>query len=229
MDIDPNKLQELKEIEKRVKKVKNIRSESTRVTTQKLADYPQLFGEIRQPKSNYILIPRHSSENRKYIPLGFLTPDFIVSDSCLSIDNASIYHFGILHSEMHMAWVKSTCGRIKSDFRYSNEIVYNNFPWPKENDKNAIAIESAAQHILDVRQEFSSNSLSSLYDPLIMPPKLIKAHKALDKAVDLAYRKQPFLNEANRVVYLFDLYEKYSADLFSTGIIIKKVKASKLI
>ena len=116
-----------------------------------------------------------------------------------------------------LAWVKTTCGRIKSDYRYSNEIVYTNFPWPENPvEKQVQAIEKAAQKELDVRAEFPNSSLANLYDPLTMPPALVKAHNELDKAVDLAYRPQPFTSEANRMVYLFELYEKYTADLFTT-------------
>lgn len=216
-DISPTELRELKFINERVLNVKKLRSESSREATRKLADFPTLFGEVRQPKSNYILIPRHSSENRKYIPFGFFTPEFIASDSCLSIDKASLFDFGILQSEMHMIWVKNVCGRIKSDYRYSNELVYNNYPWPENpSDKQKEAIEKAAQKVLDVRAEFPNSSLADLYDPLTMPPALVKAHQALDKAVDLAYRPQPFTSEAKRMEFLFDLYEKYTAGLFKT-------------
>jgi hypothetical protein len=213
---DPDELKKFREVTQRIIAVKKLRTESTREATKKLAEFPTLFGEIRQPLSEYILIPRHSSENRKYIPLGFLTPDFIVSDSCLAIDNASLYHFGILHSVMHMAWVKSVCGRIKSDFRYSNEIVYNNFPFPDNlTDKQIQTIEAAAKKVLDARAEFPDNSLAGLYDPITMPPSLVKAHQELDKAVDVAYRPQPFISEAKRMEFLFELYEKYTADLFT--------------
>ncbi len=116
---------------------------------------------------------------------------------------------------MHMAWVKSVCGRLKSDFRYSKDIVYNNYPWPDcVNDKQIKAIEEKAQKVLDARTQFPNSSLADLYDPLTMPPTLVKAHNELDKAVDLAYRPQPFTSEANRMVFLFELYEKYLADCF---------------
>ncbi|OSZ79005.1 SAM-dependent methyltransferase [Chitinophagaceae bacterium IBVUCB1] len=214
--IKPNDLKGLKEIAHRVENVRRIRSESTREATKKLAAFPQLFGEIRQPSNDYILIPRHSSENRKYIPLGYFSADHIVSDSCLAVENATLYHFGILHSEMHMAWVRNTCGRIKSDFRYSNEIVYNNYPWPvNPSDKNRSAVENAAQKILLIRAEFPDTTLSNLYDPSLMPVKLTKAHQELDKAVDLAYRPQPFTSESNRMMFLFELYEQYIGGLFS--------------
>jgi hypothetical protein len=183
-----------------------------------------LFGEDRQPNSDYVLIPRVSSENRKYIPIGFFNEDYIASDTCLFIEGAKLYHFGILTSAMHMAWVKTVCGRLKSDYRYSNEIVYNNYPWPENpNDKQVKAIEDAAQKVLDARLEFPNSSLADLYDPLTMPPVLVKAHNELDKAVDLAYRSQPFASEAKRMEFLFELYEKYTADLFT----IEKPKKSR--
>ena len=115
-----------------------------------------------------------------------------------------------------MVWVKYTCGRMKSDYSYSNTIVYNNYPWPENpSDKQIKAIETAAQKVLDARLQFPNSSLADLYDPLTMPPVLVKAHNELDKAVDLAYRPQPFTGEANRMVFLFELYEKYTADLFT--------------
>jgi hypothetical protein len=213
---NPTDLKETKLVIERVENVRKLREESTRQATQKLAAFPTLFGEDRQPKSDYVLIPRHSSENRKYIPLGFFDENSIASDSCLFIEGAKLYHFGILMSSIHMVWVKNMCGRIKSDYRYSNELVYNNYPFPENpNDKQVKAIETAAQKVLDARLEFPKSSLSDLYDPLTMPPVLIKAHNELDKAVDLAYRPQAFTSEANRMVFLFELYEKYTADLFT--------------
>ena len=233
-DIDPNELRNLKLVKERVDNVKKIRQISSRP---KLADTPHLFAQITQPKGiDFILIPRHSSENRKFIPIGFFSKTYIGSDSCLIIPNSTLYHFGILMSSMHMAWVKNICGRLKSDYRYSKDIVYNNYPWPDFSspsrrsggaEKSIKAIEKAAQKVLDVRLQFqfSSNggvpngrggaSLADLYDPLTMPAALTKAHNDLDKAVDLAYRPQAFTSEANRMVFLFELYEKYTADLFT--------------
>ncbi|AMS26756.1 methylase [Bacteroidetes bacterium UKL13-3] len=224
---NPTDLKETKLVTERVENVRKLREQSTRQATQKLAAFPTLFGEDRQPKSDYVLIPRHSSENRKYIPLGFFDENSIASDSCLFIEGAKLYHFGILMSSIHMAWVKSVCGRLESRFRYSKDIVYNNYPWPENpTDKQIKAIETAAQKVLDARLEFPKSSLSDLYDPLTMPPVLIKAHNELDKAVDLAYRPQPFTSEANRMVFLFELYEKYTADLF-TKEKPKKIKKTK--
>ena len=223
-EASPNDLKHLNEISKRIKLVKEFREKSTREGTRKFANYPTLWSEDRQPESDYILIPLHSSENRNYIPIGFFTKDDIVSNSCSFLPNATLFHFGILTSEMHMAWVRTVCGRLKSDFRYSNTIVYNNYPWPENpSEKQKEAIEKAAQKVLDTRKEFPNSSLADLYDPLTMPPSLVKAHQELDKAVDLAYRPQPFPSEAKRMEFLFELYEKYTANLFTK----EKVKAPK--
>jgi type I restriction-modification system DNA methylase subunit len=215
INIQPSELKQLPEISKRVQLVKEVRSNSDRAATKKLAAFPTLFGENRQPNSDYILIPLHSSENRKYIPLGFFSKNNIANNSTSVIPNAFLFHFGVIMSEMHITWVKYTCGRIKSDFRYSNEMVYNNYPWPENpTDKQTKAIEDAAQKVLDTRTEFPNSSLADLYDPLTMPSALVKAHQNLDKAVDLCYRSQPFINETKRIEFLFELYEKYTAGMF---------------
>lgn len=215
-DISPTKLKELKLVSERVSNVKNFRLKSTKIPTQKAAEYPTLFAELRQPDNDFLLVPLTSSENRKYIPLGFFSKDFIVSNSCSVIANASLFHFGILSSVMHIAWVKYTCGRLESRFRYSNTIVYNNFPWPENPTAKQIqTIEEKAQNVLDARAQFPNSSLADIYDPLTMPPALVKAHNELDRAVDLAYRPQPFTSEANRMEFLFELYEKYTANLFT--------------
>ena len=182
-------------------------------STQKHAATPTLFRDRNRPNT-FIVVPRVSSENRKYIPMGFFGYESIVSDTCMSIPNGTLYNFGVLMSEMHMAWVKYTCGRLKSDFRYSKDLVYNNYPWPKEvSNKNKKAVETKAQNVLDIRAEFPESSLADLYDPLTMPPKLVKAHQALDKAVDLCYRPQAFSNETTRIEFLFDLYNEYTMPL----------------
>ncbi|MBW6459552.1 MAG: class I SAM-dependent DNA methyltransferase [Bacteroidales bacterium] len=213
--VSPHEYRQNEEIINRIQSVKIYRLKSNRLTTRNLAYYPSIFGEIRQPSTNYILIPRHSSENRKQIPIGYFSPDFIVADSCNFIENITLYHFGILHSEMHNVWVRYVCGRLKSDFRYSNSIVYNNYPWPEDrSERQKKAVEEAAQRVLDTRLQFPGSSLADLYDPLTMPPALVKAHNALDKAVDHCYRSQPFPNETKRIEFLFDLYEKYSSGLF---------------
>ena len=212
----PNELKQMPHLLKRVVAVKQKRLKSTKKTTVNWAEQPTLFTENRQPENEYILIPRHSSETRKYIPMGFFDKNSIVADSCLAIPNAVLYHFGILMSKMHMEWVNVVCGRLKSDYRYSNEIVYNNFPWPENpTEKQIQKIEKAAQKALVVRVQYPNVSLANLYNPLIMPSELLKAHNALDKAVDAAYRSQPFTSEINRMEFLFELYEKYTADLFT--------------
>ncbi|MFL9844804.1 DNA methyltransferase [Flavobacterium rhizosphaerae] len=216
VDSDPNILKQCPSITERIRLVKNFRGESKAATTRNYK-FHNLFRQITQPKSDFLLIPRTTSENRNYIPIGFFTKDFIVGDTCQAIPDATLYHFGVLTSIMHMAWVKTTCGRLKSDYRYSKDIVYNNYPWPENpSDKHIKAIEKAAQKVLEVREQFPGSSLADLYHPLTMPPALVKAHNALDKAVDLAYRPQPFVSEAKRMEFLFELYEKYTAGLFSS-------------
>jgi len=213
-------------IMERIEAVRKWRSNSDRPNTKKLSETPTLFAEIRQPKSNYLAFPTVSSVNRKYIPIAFLKPETIASNQLYVLPDANIYYFGILTSFIHMAWVKSVCGRLKSDYRYSASIVYNNFPFPQSpTEKQIHAIESAAQKVLDTRAGFPNISLADLYDPLTMPPSLTKAHNELDKAVDLAYRPQPFTSEAKRIEFLFELYEKYTSTLFTKE---KPKKAKKV-
>lgn len=213
VDIDPSELRNLKHIKQRVENVKKIREVSARPH---LANIPHRFAQITQPKSDYLLIPRTTSENRKYIPIGFFSKDNIISDTCQSVPDATIFHFGVLTSIMHMTWVNYVCGRLESRYRYSKDIVYNNFPWPMQpSEKQVEAIETAAQKVLDARAEYPNSSLADLYDPLTMPPNLVKAHNDLDRAVDLSYRPQPFPSESKRMEFLFDLYEQYLSVLFA--------------
>ena len=214
-NVDPLVFSEIKEFLERFKKVKSFRENSTRVGTKRMAELPFLFAEERQPDNDFLVIPKVSSENRKYIPIAYLTKEFIVSDKTFVIPHTTRFHFGVLTSAMHMSWMRATCGRMKSDYSYSNTIVYNNFPWPENpTEKQKEAIEKAAQKVLDARAEFPKSSLADLYNTLLMPPSLVKAHIALDKAVDLAYRPQPFANETKRIEFLFELYDKYTAGLF---------------
>ena len=214
VDAEPNELKQLPEVIKRIEAVRKFRLESVAPSTQKFAVTPSLFRDRNQPLT-FIVVPRVSSENRRYIPIGFFDKDSIVGDTCMAIPNGTIYHFGILTSAIHMAWIKYICGRLKSDFRYSKDIVYNNYPWPENpNEMQIKTIEESAQNVLDTRLQFPNSSLADLYDPLTMPAELVKAHNELDKAVDLAYRSQPFTSEANRMVFLLELYEKYTSDLF---------------
>jgi hypothetical protein len=210
---EPGALKALPLVMQRIDLVKRYRLASSREATRKLAAAPYLFGEIRQTNGSYVLIPRHSSENRTCVPIGFFTAENIAHDSCLFVPNATLYHFGILTSLMHNAWMRQVCGRLKSDYRYSNSLVYNNFPWPTPTEAQQQAIEARAQAVLDARAEFPNATLADLYDPLTMPPALLKAHQALDKAVDAAYRKQPFANERERVEFLFAEYQRLTAPL----------------
>ncbi|MCX6159582.1 MAG: class I SAM-dependent DNA methyltransferase [Ignavibacteriae bacterium] len=213
-DVDTKEFINLPMVYERVKRVKEYRLKSTRPQTVKLADYPYLFGEIRQPLNDYILIPKVSSETRKYIPIGIVDKNIIASGSCLIIPTYSLFHFGVISSIMHMSWMKQTCGRMKSDYQYSNSIVYNNYPWPDSpSEKNIGQVEECAQSLIDVRKEYPNSSLAVLYDPIAMPKKLVDAHNKLDKTVDLCYRPQPFPNELSRLEFLFDLYKKYTEPL----------------
>jgi hypothetical protein len=215
-DVAPSEIKSLPEIFKRVENVREFRLKSRKLATVKLAEVPYLFAEIRQPKDDFILIPRVSSENRKYIPIAFLTKDYIVSDSCICLPNASHYIFGIITSLMHNAWMRQVCGRLKSDYRYSNKLVYNNFPFPEETSKEKIKrVEDEVSNVLKAREEFKNESLADLYDPIAMPKKLVDAHNKLDKAVDLCYRPQPFPTELSRLEFLFDLYKKYTSPMFA--------------
>lgn len=212
VNANPKDLKQMPKVMDAIDKVRYVRLSSSRAATKKLADFPSLFGEIRQPKSKYIAIPKTSSERRVYIPIAILNPEVIASSEIFTLDGGGLYEFGILTSIMHNAWMRTTCGRLKSDYRYSVGIVYNNFPWPLDpTDKQKTAIENAAQAILDARAAYPDSSLADLYDPLSMPPNLTRAHQQLDKAVDATYGKTKFNTEAERVAFLFELYQHYSA------------------
>ena len=215
VDCPPDELRKMPLVIERVNRVKADRLTSRDKAMQKLAMTPTLFRETNNPDS-CLVIPVVSSERRNYIPMGFIDKNTISTNGNLIMPDANLYHFGILMSTMHMAWVKTTCGRLKSDFRYSKDNVYNNYPWPENpSDKQIKTIEEKAQNVLDVRASFPDSSLADLYNPLTMPPALVKAHNELDKAVDAAYSKQAFTSEAKRMEFLFELYEKYTADLFA--------------
>jgi hypothetical protein len=212
VDCPPDELRKMPLVMERVNRVKADRLKSTDKGMQNLT--PTQFRETNNP-DNCLVIPVVSSESRKYIPMGFIDKNTISTNGNLIMPNGNLFHFGVLMSTMHMAWVKTTCGRLKSDFRYSKDIVYNNYPWPENpSDKQIKTIEEKAQQVLDVRASFPTSSLADLYNPLTMPPALVKAHNELDKAVDAAYSKQAFNTEAKRMEFLFELYEKYTAGLF---------------
>lgn len=183
----PNILRKMPECMKRVEAVRNFRLASTSAGTVKLADKPTRFHVENMPEGTYILVPEVSSERRRYVPMGFMTPDVLCSNLVKIIPEASLYHFGILTSNVHMAWMRTVCGRLKSDYRYSKDIVYNNFPWPTLTDAQKAAIEHTAQAILDARALYPDCSLADLYDEVTMPVELRRAHQANDKAVMQAY------------------------------------------
>ncbi|MBC8206220.1 MAG: class I SAM-dependent DNA methyltransferase [Kiritimatiellaeota bacterium] len=212
-DCPPGKLREMPEAMKRIEAVRDLRLKSKSAPTNKLATVPTRFHVENMPEKNYLLIPEVSSERRSYIPMGFISPDILSSNLVKIFPDATTYHFGIMSSAMHMAWVRQVCGRLKSDYRYSAKLVYNNYPWPEPTEKQRKAVEDAAQAVLDARTEFPNATLAALYDPLTMPPTLSKAHAALDRAVDKCYRPELFKNERQRVEHLFSLYEKLTAPL----------------
>ncbi len=213
-DCPPQILRNMPLAAKCVEAVREFRLASKSAPTQKLAQTPTRFHVENICREPYLLIPRVSSEGRSYIPLGFIEPEAFTSDSCLIVSHANQYHFGVMSSAMHMAWVRYVAGRLKSDFRYSAQIVYNNFPWPLDaTDKQVQAVEAAADAVLAAREKFPDASLADLYDPVTMPPSLREAHAKLDRAVDAAYGKRGFASEADRIAFLFDLYNQYTAEL----------------
>lgn len=216
----PKELRLMPEVMKRVQLVKVMRLASTKASTVMLSSTPSLFGEIRSTKGSYLLVPRVSSEKRTYIPIGFIDQQVIASDAVQVVLDAGLFEFGITTSAMHNAFMRFTCGRLESRFRYSNTIVYNNYPWPgfagePLSDKHRNAIEQAAQCVLDARAQFADASLADLYDPLTMPPALLKAHQKLDTAVDAAYQpsggKKSYASDAERVAFLFELYQSITS------------------
>ena len=207
--ISPAELRKMPAVLERIEKVRQFRLSSTKEATRKQADTPTLFTEIRQPTGNYIVIPKVSSENRRYIPLGFLSPDIICNNTIKYVPDATLYHLGILSSNVHNAWMRSVAGRLKSDYQYSNTIVYNNFPWPTPTAEQKAKIEKTAQAILDARALYPDCSLADLYDEVTMPPELRKAHQQNDKAVMQAYGFWGKLNtETECVAELMKMYQE---------------------
>ncbi|MCI5181754.1 MAG: class I SAM-dependent DNA methyltransferase [Candidatus Electrothrix sp. AW1] len=212
-DCSPAELQQMPACVDRIKKVQAYRLASKSKPTQKLATIPTRFHVENVPPGNFLVIPATSSERRHYIPIGFLSPEYMASNKINIAGDSTVYHFGILSSTMHMAWTRYVSGRLKSDFSYSIGIVYNNFPWPPNpTDKQKAKVEQAAQSVLAARAAFPDSTLADLYDPLTMPAQLTKAHAALDKAVDKCYRSRPFTDELNRMQFLFALYEDLTAE-----------------
>ncbi len=205
--VSPAELKKMPLVMKRVEAVQAFRSSSSRPSTLKLAAYPTQFQTENIPVNPYIAIPQVSSERRRYIPMGFLTPEVLCSDKLRLIPDATLYHFGVLTSAMHMAWVRTVTGRLKSDYQYSAKIVYNNFPWPEATQEQQEKIASLAQGVLDARELYPDSSLADLYDPLTMPPELVAAHRKLDAAVEKTYGRQ-FTDDAERVAFLFERYSE---------------------
>ncbi len=215
-DAAPNELRQLPECSKRIEEVRAIRLASTSAPTQRLAETPRRFHVENFPTGSFLVIPKVSSERRPYIPIGYLDPSILVSDLCFISNGATLYHFGVLTSAMHMAWVRQVCGRLKSDYRYSAKLVYNNFPWPVDaTEAQRSKVEGCAQAVLDARQGYldGGSTLADLYDPLYMPAPLLNAHQTLDRAVDRCYRGAKFTSERERVEYLFPRYEALTAPL----------------
>ncbi len=217
LSASPSDLRQMPKVLERIEKVKKYRLDSSKPATRGCARTPHLFMEIKQPKNKYILVPATSSENRKYIPLGFVNPDYVASNAASYIDAADEFCFGILESNVHMAWTRVVAGRLKSDYRYSNNIVYNNFPWCTPTDEQKAKIEKTAQGILDARALYPDCSLADLYDELTMPPELRKAHQENDKAVMEAYGfrikdeqtgKFRWLTESETVARLMQMYQE---------------------
>ena len=207
-EASPNEYGNIKEIKERLEKVKALRLSSKADRIQKMAEYPYLFCQNRQPKTNYLVFPRHSSERRKYIPIGFVSPDIIAGDACSIIPDISMFEFGVLTSNVHNAWMKVVCGRLKSDFRYSPS-TYNNFPWCDPTDEQKAKIEQTAQAILDARALYPDCSLADLYDELTMPKELRKAHQNNDRAVMQAYGFDvKTMTESECVGELMKMYQK---------------------
>lgn len=214
VDATPQELHELPLVLERVERVRLARLRSKRETTNRLASVPALFGEIRQPRSRYLGIPKTSSERRQYVPMGFLPPTTIAGSELFTCPDATLFHFGVLSSRMHVAWISQVAGRMKSDYRYSARLVYNNFPWPTSmTPRKQKAVEVKAQAVLDVRASFPTSSLADLYDPLTMPVALVKAHVSLDRAVEACYRAKRFESDRERVEYLLRIYEQLTAPI----------------
>ena len=208
---DPSLLKKCPLILKRVEAVREFRNKSNRSNTKRAAENATLFATIVEHEGQYIAIPKVSSENRRYIPMDYLSGEIIPGDKLFTMPNATIYHFGVLTSNVHMAWMRAVCGRLKSDYSYSNTIVYNNFPWANPTPEQKARIEQTAQGILDARALYPDASLADLYDPLTMPKELRKAHTDNDKAVMAAYGFSTRMSEADCVAELMKLYQSMTS------------------
>jgi hypothetical protein len=208
--VEPSKLRKMPLVKSRLEGVRNHRRASKRAGTRKLADVPMLFGEIRQPDKEYIIVPSVSSDRRNYLPMGFVSSDIITNNLVLMIPGATLYHFGVLTSSVHMAWFRAVSGRLGMNCRYSKDIVYNNFPWPGATGVQRGEISKLAQVVLDVRRCYSDSSLADLYDPVIMPLELLRAHQNLDRAVIKLYefKRRGMLGDEECVAMLMGMYKR---------------------
>ena len=204
-NVSPVEIKSMPLVYERIRKVREMRLRSSDAGTRKLADYPHLFRETNNPDT-FIIVPSVSSEQRRYVPMGFLNKDTIPTNLVLIIPDATLYHFGILESNVHMAWMRAVCGRLEMRYRYSKDIVYNNFPWPNPNEEQRQKIEHTAQAVLDARAKYADSSLADLYDPVLMPPELRKAHQDNDRAVMQAYGFSLKMTESDCVAALFKMY-----------------------
>ena len=209
-DCSPAELRQMPHCMKRIEAVRNTRLESKSAGTRKLAERPTRFHVENMPSTNFIIVPKVSSEKRRYVPMGFMSPDVLASDLVFLIPKATLYHFGILESSVHMAWMRAVCGRLKSDYRYSKDVVYNNFPWPTPTEEQRAKIEQTAQQILDARALYPDSSLADLYDELAMPVALRHAHDENDRAVMAAYgwKASSKSQDSMVVAELFKLYQE---------------------
>ncbi len=212
-DAEPNELRAMPAVRERIAAVRAFRLKSKSEGTRKLAETPTRFHVTVAPSSPFLAIPKVSSERRDYVPIGWMNPPKIPSDLVFVLQGANLWHFSILTSTMHMAWLRQIGGRLKSDYRYSAGIVYNTFPWPETADHQRTKIRTLAQAVLDARAQFPTSTLGDLYDIDAMPPQLRKAHRALDYGVDKLYRPAPFTGDRDRAEHLFGLYEKLVAPL----------------
>ena len=210
LEVTPSELRQMPEVLKRVEKVRQFRLASTAPSTREHAIRPAEFRDTANPES-YIVIPRVSSERREYVPMGFFGKNEIVGDTCQLVPDATLYHFGVLTSRIHMAWMRVVAGRLKSDYRYSKDIVYNNFVWPDVSNHQKDQITGLAQAVLDARAKYPEATLADLYDPTTMPSSLRRAHNTLDRTVDELYGLQPSILDAERVAHLFELYQDYQS------------------
>ena len=201
-------------LSEKVEAVREFRLSSKAKTTKGYAKVPQLFAQITQPDTDFLIVPSVSSERRRYVPIGFATSETVASNAVQIVPNATLYHFGVLTSNVHMAWMRAVCGRLKSDYRYSKEIVYNNFPWPAPTDEQRAKIEQTAQAILDARTLYPDCSLAEMYgDKMYLFPELLKAHQQNDKAVMQAYGFWGKLNsESACVAELMKMYQKLTEE-----------------